>query len=319
MEKRLVGLSWKCSWVSQLGCLKGCLEYLGDISSMAWLFGITGYAFIINMHETVCPSSPTTWDGTPMSKLIENIGYVDEAIFGLLNQPDFYEKQVLSWEKIRRAIDEGFPCYGWELEIPEFYVINGYSENEYFFSGIEPSSLNNRRQWDEVGKTEIGVLEMHIIKPTNLVADIRKIVKDSLGFILKHSKSPPEWIFPKYKAGIEGFDYWINAIKENKANKFGMAYNTAVWNECRQYGVEFLRELKDKIDAKSSKLIDEAITNYETVSSNLKSLAQLFPFPPKDELDDLNLRDEAIKILESAKKAESNGLKSLEETLNSIN
>ena len=37
MEKKLNNLEWKCAWVSQVGCIKGCLEYLGDKSTMAWL------------------------------------------------------------------------------------------------------------------------------------------------------------------------------------------------------------------------------------------------------------------------------------------
>ena len=56
--KALDGLKWKPKWTTHLGCLKGCLEYLGVEMSDAWLFGGTGHAFVMNVHEQVCPSGP---------------------------------------------------------------------------------------------------------------------------------------------------------------------------------------------------------------------------------------------------------------------
>lgn len=42
---------WVPRWVSHMGCLKGCLDYLGIGISEAWLYGGTGHAFVINLHE----------------------------------------------------------------------------------------------------------------------------------------------------------------------------------------------------------------------------------------------------------------------------
>jgi hypothetical protein len=40
--KQLRNLRWAPRWVSHLGCVKGCLDYLGLDISDAWLFGGTG-------------------------------------------------------------------------------------------------------------------------------------------------------------------------------------------------------------------------------------------------------------------------------------
>jgi len=53
MEKKLENLRWRPRWISHLGCIKGCLEYLGVDVSDAWLFGATGHAFVINLHDVV--------------------------------------------------------------------------------------------------------------------------------------------------------------------------------------------------------------------------------------------------------------------------
>ena len=49
MDKKIENLRWRPKWVSHMGCLKGCLDYLGLKVSDAWLYGATGHAFIINM------------------------------------------------------------------------------------------------------------------------------------------------------------------------------------------------------------------------------------------------------------------------------
>ena len=43
---RLENLKWQPKWVSHLGCLKGCLDYLDVQVSDAWLFGASGHAFL---------------------------------------------------------------------------------------------------------------------------------------------------------------------------------------------------------------------------------------------------------------------------------
>ena len=47
--KKLEHLRWKPRNVSHLGCIKGCLNYLGMEVSDAWLYGATGHAFVINI------------------------------------------------------------------------------------------------------------------------------------------------------------------------------------------------------------------------------------------------------------------------------
>jgi AraC family transcriptional regulator len=53
MKKELENLKWKNHWITHLGCLGGCLDYLKRGVSDAWLFGATGHAFLLNMGEGV--------------------------------------------------------------------------------------------------------------------------------------------------------------------------------------------------------------------------------------------------------------------------
>jgi len=105
--------------VSHMGCLKGCLDYLEMDVSTSWLFGITGHAFINNIGRGVCPSGPTAWRCDRLFALGRNAGFDVETIFGVKSDADFAEKQAKAWVRVREAIDEGYPCYGWELDKPE--------------------------------------------------------------------------------------------------------------------------------------------------------------------------------------------------------
>jgi len=243
MPKRIGNLKWKPKWVSHLGCIKGCLDYLGLDVSDAWLFGATGHAFIINMHEVVCPSGPTAWHTQRFMELGNNIGYSIEGVCGWKSDKDFALKQERAWEDTRRAIDEGLPCYGWELDIPEYYVVYGYDDKGYYFSGPKCDGGKGPKPWRELGNTDIGLLEMYTVRPGRSVEDA-KTIREAVQFVLEHAESPAQWVFPKYKAGLAGFDTWIQALEEGKAHSWGMAYNSAVWHECRLLAARFLEEAK---------------------------------------------------------------------------
>ena len=313
MERKLENLRWKPMWVSHLGCISGCLQYLNLDVSDAWLFGATGHAFVINIHEVVCPSGPTAWRTEMLFKLGSNIGYAIEGVFGFKSQGDFAEKQKLAWEHTKRAIDQGLPCYGWELDIPEFCAVYGYDDQGYYFSGPGCDSGKGPKPWKELGDTEIGVLEMYSVRPGQAADDI-KTVKEAIAFVLEHSTSPAKWIFPKYKAGVAGFDNWIQAVDTKKADGFGMAYNAQVWSECRDFAVAFLREAKDRLGRKWAGLFDEAIGHYEVGAANLRAVSDTFPFhglKPEHIEDESRLRT-ALEHLRQAREAEASGLKALE-------
>lgn len=71
--KELKNLRWVPRWASHVGCIKGCLNYLGVKVSDAWLFGATGHAFVLNISPGLCPSGPTDWDTHRFLELARNL------------------------------------------------------------------------------------------------------------------------------------------------------------------------------------------------------------------------------------------------------
>lgn len=317
MSKQLPNLSWWCAWTSHMGALKGCLDYLQLPVSPGWLFGGTGHAFILNIDPTGCPSGPTAWRTEMLFELGNNLGYTVTGAWAMKGEPDFQRKQLLAWEHAKRAIDAGLPCYGWELDIPEYYVINGYSETEYLYNGCTTGEATARRQWDQLGLRDTGMLEVYSVEPGQAAA-APIVLKEALQFALEHATSPDKWVFAQYKSGLAGFDNWLTAVNAEQPNLMGLAYNAAVWHECRQYAVEFLQEAREKIGGDIAPLLQEAEQHYADVAGKLAELKALYPFPPQPEAIIANQAQQATACLTQARDAEAKGLQSLEAILQEL-
>jgi hypothetical protein len=317
---KLEALKWSPKWVSHLGCIKGCTDYLDLDISDAWLYGATGHAFVINVHSELCPSGPTAWKTEKLFELGPNAGYKIDGVFGFKGNPNFSEIQKQGWENVKQALDQGYPCYGWELEIPEFYVVYGYDNGAgdapagYYYRGPGCEEGKGPKPWQELGDTGIGVLELYSIRPGQ-PADDATTVKQALAFALDHAASPKEWIFDGYRAGLEGYDNWIAALSEGKASDMGTRYNTGVWLECRKYAVGFLEEAQTRLAVRADAVLGEALNAYQIVVESLAQVAELYPWlwEASDE-DRLPVDDKscaAVEALQAAKAAEAAGLQAL--------
>lgn len=53
MKKELEGLGQAPLWTTHIGCIKGCCDYNGMDISTPWIYGGTGHAFVINIHDVI--------------------------------------------------------------------------------------------------------------------------------------------------------------------------------------------------------------------------------------------------------------------------
>jgi hypothetical protein len=240
-----------------------------------------------------------------------NMGYQFGMVMGWKQQADDFSKlQAEAWEFTKTNLDEGIPVYGWELAIPEFYVVNGYDEVGYYYSGPGADERGGPKPWKELGDTGIGMIEMYSVKPGTPKKDA-KVVKSALQNVIKHAGNPKEWIFEKYAAGLKGYDTWISGLENGIAGRFGVGYNAAVWHECRKYAVDFLIEAKERLPDVASKQFDQAISHYQVVVDSLGKVSDIYPFQPGGDDEVISVDDQcrlAIDFLENARAAEAEGL-----------
>jgi len=274
---KLKDLEWTPTWTSRIGCMHGCCEYLDLGLSLPEVFGGTGHAFIINVHDQLCPSGPTAWKTEMLFDLSPNIGLTHDVIFGFKGDGNFKELQMNSWKFVRDALDLGNPCYGWELRVPEFYVINGYDDNGYYVSGPAVGEGDVVVPWEFLDQSGIGVAEFCSCRRCEPVP-YRKILLDALSAVIKHNDNISDWILDGYRSGPQAFRIWAEATERKEELPWGAAYNAEVWLECRQNGVLFLEGIAERFDPDTRKRIRESADLYSTVSRNLETVKAVYPF-----------------------------------------
>ncbi len=305
----LEGLEWKPAWISHLGCHLGCIDYLGLDISRAWVFGGTGHAFAINIHEVLCPSGPTAWKTDTVDRLAGNLGYIAEGVTGHKSHRDFEAKQKIAWALVTGCIDTDVPCYGWELQAPEWYVVTGYDDDGYYYSGPGADESRMPLPWDRLADTGIGWLSMRCVLPCMPSTD-EEVLSEAIDFALDHAAG--EYCHENYVAGPEAFDLWADALETGSADRFGQGYNGECWRECREMAVAFLREARRRL-AREEGLFDEAIEHYSAVHKALAAVVERLPFQHTSEQDEgATVQDaEAAALIRQAGAAERNGLDAL--------
>jgi transcriptional regulator with XRE-family HTH domain len=303
--RSLSGFTWIPGSILMGGCVKSCLRYLGISISDAWVSG--GYAFILNISRNVTMAGPESWpDMGAIDRLTEDYGGIHERIQSCRGDSEFREIQAMAWAKTRLAIDKGLPCFGWELDRPYWYIINGYDDIGYHFSGPGAEGGTGPKPWHELGDSEWGVLEVHIVRPGH-IADNLKTIRDVFTLAIEHAGRRPSGPLDDL-TGTEGYEHWIEAISSRTADSLGLAFNADFYARARRLAVEFLIEARQRTGNAFPRLFAEAIEAYETVSASMDRLAALFPLPGNDEwIANDQLREDAVRSLRAAMMAEERG------------
>jgi hypothetical protein len=279
------------------------------------------HAFLINMSQDgSCPSGPTAWKTSRFFELGRNLGYQVEGIFADKHQPGWEDKQAEAWDFTRQAVDRGLPVFGWELAIPEFYVVEGYDEVGYYYNGPGAEGGPKPKPWHELGSSGIGLLEIYSVQVQQPGSDLQT-VREALSFAIAFNEGSWEWVLPDYRAGLDAYTVWIEAVKSGRGILMGHAYNAAVWEECRRNGVVFLQEAQKRLAGGPADGFSRAITAYSAVAKQLKDVSELYPFFENNREEPLGENPRSQKAAEhllAARTAEEEGLDALQKILEDI-
>lgn len=320
--KMLDGLQAEPRWVTHMGAVEGSLRYLGREVPPGWLYGATGFAFALNIHRQLCPSAPYVWDGEQIRpELARNVGFSVETVLNESEQ-DFSQKQKLAWDLARRSLDAGLPCFAYDIEFGDYFIVHGYDGTGYYYRALGSNESRGPIPWRALGTTgNVGIVLMKSLK-LETPSDDATTVRDALRFALdfqKEAASVPE--DAAYISGLRAYDMWIAALRDPESNPHGASFNAQFWAECRRFAVEFLEAAKARVgNERLTPLFDEAISDYREVAGNLSRAAELFPMDGQREarLKDEQIRAEATRTLQAARAAEEKGLDALARLLNAM-
>jgi transcriptional regulator with XRE-family HTH domain len=299
-----------------VGCIKSSLDYIGIHVSTGWLSA--PYAFMLNINDTVSFMGPENWsDNGCFDELIRNCGGIVKNFWAHKSDDKIIEKREEAWNMIRDSIDKGLPCYAWEMDKSLYYLIAGYDQTGYYYINHETMKIAGPKPYYELGDTEWGILEIHIIRPGS-ISDNLKTIKDIFEYAINVGSPalhPPN---PGYTHGINAYKTWWEAISNETADNYGIAYNAAFWSKCKKMASLFLQEGKLRIGLMEDQF-NLAITCYEDSAKALSRLSQIYPLKRNyDTPPSLDQREEAITLLKTAQESEMNGLNEINSMLNEI-
>jgi len=319
--KELKGLRPARRWMTLLGAIKGCLRYLGRDVDDAWLYGVTGAAFMLNIDEKVDVSGPTSWDCRQLRRMAPHLGIsLDNCIRAHTTDAHFEQAQRAAEDCVKQKIDAGVPCYGWD-GCMEWLVVNGYSDeaclqwSHYFGGGYRA------RPWTKLGRQIPHVFEITSVEPVEPVGDDRATIRKALEFALSMRDTGKPLALTNAQ-GLQAYDLWIRCLESGdwlQADGLpGVHHNVACWHECRCYAERFLRLAGEKIAGDLKPLFEEAADHYRAVRKALCEMQTIFvykyPLPPVDEAG----IERAIWLLRTAREAEANGLAVIEQIVRKL-
>jgi hypothetical protein len=303
VEVKLTGLKQPPLNTTMMGVLHGAAGFLGLNPEVPMLFGLSGHAFLINIHRNLCPSGPYCWHREKTDSLLENIGVriIDLGFFG----PDSTREQRGELEgRVRAYLDGGTPC---ALLNMENQLITGY-DREGFIAAQPwapacdfPSGRLAFGSWSEFGD-EVHASFFALEKTTP--APLESAIIDCLGYAVDLWRNPGAHSFPDYGIGPQAYDNWTAAVPA-EGSSHGNWWNAAVWSECRGMAAEFFKKVGVLFPA-HGRATDRLHHLYAAIAGNLEKAGdKSMPVDEKAGLlqRTMKMEDEAISVIEQLAEA----------------
>jgi len=304
--------------VSHLMCLHACIDQVGIEVDAPWLFGTTGYAFMMNLSTGAMVAGPTWWNFASVLPRTMNMGIdCSEYVYSRYGDPDFSEKKEKAIALVKRSWDEGIPAYSAEFGFPEFFTIAGYSEegvfgNSWCYRDGKPRLFT----WDSLGVADAGVLIVSTARKADSRPDDAKAIRDALLFAVEVGHAEQGYLDGD-AVGLRAYDAWIDKLQEqlrmgSRKHPNNADHHTENWWECRHYAPQFLQQASEKTRGNLSRDLRGAAEQYSKVLEAWDSVRKLCHYWMKPEEHTRESLTQTVAHLEAAKEAESKGLEMLE-------
>lgn len=229
-----------------LGSIKGAADFFDLDLDLPMLFGLSGHAFLINIHDEMCPSGPYVWDGRRFYELLAEQGIRATGHYTITAESEPAERESLE-RSLRSHLDEGRLCI---LNFLENQLISGYDEDGFLllqpWGGEAPSEVARITSgtWEECFARE-GWAHVTVVEKADGSSSVRETAKHAIRWGAELFRDGTPWEEPRYHIGRAGYETWLRLVLAGKGSTHGHWWNATVWSECRRFGSEFFTELAE--------------------------------------------------------------------------
>jgi hypothetical protein len=253
-----------------MGVVKGVLDHFGVRHSPAWVFGGSGHAFLINIHERLCPSGPYCWKYDGLYPLVRNLG-LEMIDLGFFDRSSGRAERTAVEQKLAAELDQGRP--GAVINLDD-QIVCGYDETKLLLTQpwcndcpTTPSGLTFGT-WQEFGdEVHASFFAFRQAEP----APQAEVVRASLRYALDLFRSPGRYQLDRYAIGLAAYDNWTKAAAEHGASH-GNWWNATVWSECRTMAGGYFAEIAGKYPALAEPAL-ELSRHYRAIADLLSQVS----------------------------------------------
>jgi len=298
------------------------LPYIGKGDwTYAETMGLTAHAFHINLERTAVRMEGTfLYDGLSFTQnAMINLGMHNQYfdIMPVEKLPETKRRDFVSYalDTFRSSIDQGVPFLCPRGRHQQFDLAYGYDDERRLFY-----LANTKELWTmPYSELEEGHLYAFVCDG-RFEIDRKTAMQRALRLALRHAFGE-DATFSVCINGLAAYGTWMDIFRRRAADPLGNASSLAVVGDMRDYAKQFLRQyaetwpLDTPNDATARVLLCEAARHYSAVARSFEALRMLFPFPSGGDPANPAQADAAIRLLQEAKEAETEGLAFLQQVL----
>jgi hypothetical protein len=304
-------VEYEFAWLTWVASAMGCLKAAGVDCDHAEVAGYSGYAFMLNVADEMCPSGPTAFDWGLLHRGVSFLGRSTLVFHGahcpceMKTEADTARVRAemrAAYEMVEREIAAGRPCVIWGTYDPDFGIAVGVEDDTYLVETFRRGTDEPQTPIPYDGLvTPSGAYALAF--PTVIEVPRRQGDREAL----RHAVTMLNYTNgdAKYANGEAAYDRWIESLDRGDAAPHGNSYNAHCWAEARRFARDFLARVSTRNRDVSDSLAP-AIAAYGEVVEPLDRLTDLFPFPDADrKVEDPQVRAQAIEHLRAAQAAET--------------
>lgn len=253
-----------------MGIIKAVSDYYSLNISDAMIYGGSGHAFMINIHDELCPSGPYVWNHKPFYSLLEGLGITINDIGFFSNENSLKDREDIE-TIIKDHLNSNNPC---ALVNLEYQLISGYDETGFItsqpWSEEFPPGHLTFSTWEEM---EDEIHACFFTFDNTEPIDTKTIVINSLKHALSLNDSPNLHTSQPYYTGLKAYDVFIRAVEKGYGSSHGNWWNAAVWGECRKMAAEYFIEIGKRFK-EVDVIANELTEDYKLISQGLIKVAE---------------------------------------------
>ena len=228
---------------SLVGVVEGALDYYGIDTAPAETFVLSGHAFVINIHEELCPSGPYCWNQDRFRDLLPNLGIRMEELGMLTAASPAADKAGLE-ARVRAELDQGNVCSSVSLD---HQLLLGYDDAGFDLSqpwgeGVVDSTPGRLSfgTWAEFAESPpVAFFKLEPCERRSASA----ATTAALDFVVDFWGCPEQFAWDAYGTGSQAYDNWLAAIDAGHGAEHGNWWNAVVWGECRERAGDYFHGL----------------------------------------------------------------------------